>query len=1016
MASRSFGFAGSVHLYPRLTQVSWCVLHALVVGLLLLIILPAFAHAGGPKYIAGVSYFDPGTTGVPLTWAQGAVSYYTDQGNLSPILAGAAADALVADAFSQWTSIPTAAVAATHSGQLAEDVNGGNVLVNGDGTITMHADIMPTAITTPIGIVYDSDGSVTDALLGQGAGDPLNCFTDAVFGGLDNLGTNANFLHALVVINGNCAQTSAQVPDVEYRLVRVLGRILGLDWSQLNLNVITNMPPATANDYGGFAIMHAIDSLNCIPISSCYAGSNQINPYQPKIDDQAALSRLYPVTSQNQSSFPGKQIFSAETSRIHGSVNFVNAAGLSAQGMQGVNVVARWVDPATGLPSGAYAASSVSGFLFSGNAGNAATGFNDASGLPFNRFGSNDPTLEGFFDLAGLQIPNSATSAQYQLTVEPIDPMLSETVGPYEPWQVQPSGAVQPINVTVTLGEDVHQDILMQNSGIAAQEWFDPTSYASPAVLPVVGDWMATLGPYGDTDYFWFNAQANRTLSVVVTALDDLGNISQSKAQPVIGMWSLADPGLFPAPANTPSSFNTIYAGETRLDAQLLQNTSFRVAISDYRGDGRPDYHYHARVLYGDSITPVRASVAGGTPLAIRGLGFQAAITMAVATASAPLLALSSTQLLATAPALPDGIQNVALNDALTGAASVMTGALTYGAGPTDKIVMLSGANPGTPIGGQAPYPLRVAVLAGDGVTPVSGASVFFTSTPPVAFSACSGAISCTVLTDQTGQASTQMTVLTASVMTISEELASASYTPPQQIQTTLLGTSSSLDISLSSPNAWIAQGATVNAPLTARVLSNGTPDGGRTVNYKITKGSGTFSSATATTNSSGYATTTLQLSNFASDVQVSICVAPANAPCQSFYGTDVPVSALRLQSVTGGMQEALVGQAFQPFTVRVTDSSASPDPVLGASVVFQSLVGRMPNNEPILWIGQSTSTQQPMPVILSSSQATVLSDINGLATIQPSTGGIQGAVVVLGTASAGNASQQFQMQSLPTN
>jgi hypothetical protein len=212
-------FSEPVQLHPRLTQLFWCLLHALVVGLLLLLILPRFAHAGGPKYIAGVSYFDQGTTGVTLTWAQGAISYYTDQGNLSPILPGPTADMLVADAFSQWTSIPTAAVAAARAGQLAEDVNGGNVFVNGDGTIAMPADIMPTAITTPVGIVYDSDGSVTNALLGQGAGDPINCFTDAVFGGLDNLGTNANFLHALIVMNGNCAQTSVQIPDVEYRLV-----------------------------------------------------------------------------------------------------------------------------------------------------------------------------------------------------------------------------------------------------------------------------------------------------------------------------------------------------------------------------------------------------------------------------------------------------------------------------------------------------------------------------------------------------------------------------------------------------------------------------------------------------------------------------------------------------------------------------------------------------------------------------------------------------------------------------
>ncbi len=880
----------------------------------------------------------------------------------------------------------------------------------------MPDDILPTAVGTPVGIVYDYDGSVTNALLGQDAGDPINCFTDAVFGGLDNLGTNANFLHALIVMNGNCAQTSTQVPDVEYRLVRVLGRVLGLDWSQTNLNVITNVPRPTPDDYAGFTIMHAVDSVNCVPISSCYSDHNQNNPYQPKMDDQAALSRLYPVTSQNLANFPGKQLFSATTARIHGIVYFVDATGQPAQGMQGVNVVARWVDPATGLPSGAYAATSVSGFLFCGNAGDAVTGFDDPTGLPFNRFGSNDPGLEGFFDLAGLQIPNGASSAQYQLTVEALDPVLSETVGPYGPSQVQPSGAIQSIIVTVTLGGDVNQDILMQKSAVYKQPWFDPTTYASPSALPTTGDWAAALGSYGDTDYFWFNAQSDRTLSVVVTALDDFGNLSEGKAQPVVGMWALADPGIFPAPANTSSAFNTLYFGETRLDAQIFQGTSFRLGISDYRGDGRPDYHYHARIFYGDSISPVRASVAGGTPIAIKGLGFQANMTMAVSTSPAPLLALSATQLLATSPALADGVQNVALSDAATGAASAMTAVLTYGAGPNDKIVMLSGSNPGTPVGGQAPYPVRIAVLAPDGVSPVAGASVFFTSTPGVSFSACSGATSCTVLTDQAGQASTQMTVLSAGTMTISVQLAPASYTPPQQVQTTLFGTSSASDLSLSSPNAWIAQGATVNVPLTARVLSNGTPVNNKTVNYTVTKGSGTLTSLTAATNSSGYATTTLQLSSFTSDVQVAVCVGPSNAPCQSFYATAVPSPMLQLQSVGGSTQEILVGQSFQPLTYRVTDNSTSPNPVLGASVVFQSLVGRIPNNEPILWIGQSTSSRQPTPVILSSSQATVQSDINGLATNEPSAGGIQGAVVVLGTANVGNSSSPFQLQSLPVN
>src|SRR5579884_4322922 len=88
--------------------------------------LSAPALAGGPAYVAGVSYFNPSTVGTPLTWPQGTLSYYTDQGDLSTLMPGASADSFVANAFAMWTSIPTAAVSASHAGQLAENVSGTN--------------------------------------------------------------------------------------------------------------------------------------------------------------------------------------------------------------------------------------------------------------------------------------------------------------------------------------------------------------------------------------------------------------------------------------------------------------------------------------------------------------------------------------------------------------------------------------------------------------------------------------------------------------------------------------------------------------------------------------------------------------------------------------------------------------------------------------------------------------------------------------------------------------------------
>jgi hypothetical protein len=124
------------------------------------------SRAGGPKCVAGSSYFDPSVAGHPLTWPQGTINYFTDQGDLSPILPNASANSLVADAFSVWTSVPTASISASNYGNLAEDVNGGNVIVNSDGTTFLPGDIQPTAVGTPVGIVYDFDGSVTSALLG----------------------------------------------------------------------------------------------------------------------------------------------------------------------------------------------------------------------------------------------------------------------------------------------------------------------------------------------------------------------------------------------------------------------------------------------------------------------------------------------------------------------------------------------------------------------------------------------------------------------------------------------------------------------------------------------------------------------------------------------------------------------------------------------------------------------------------------------------------------------------------
>ena len=944
---------------------------------LVFLFVPA-SRAGGPKCVAGSSYFDATTKGQPLIWAQGTVLYYTDQGDLSPILPNATANSFVANAFSQWTSVPTAALAVSIGGPLAEDVNGTNVVRNGDGSISMPADVQPSATGTPLGIVYDSDGSVTDALMGTGAGDASQCFANAAYGGNDNYGTFATYQHALVVINGQCAQQSSQLADVEYRLVRVIGGALGLGWSQVNPNVLTRNPPPTADDYAGFPVMHAVDPLNCTPITACYP-----NPYQLAMDDVASLSRLYPVTSQNQSGFPGKQVFTTSTARIHGSVWFTDKHGNRTQAMQGVNVVARWIDQTTRLPSRKYAAASVSGFLFTGNEGNPITGLDDALGDPLSEWGSDDQTLEGYFDLPGLQLPNGG-STQYQLSVEAVDPKWSAGVGPYSPGPVTPSGSAQPIVVTVTAGSDVQQDILMVGSAQPLPQ--AASSWTTPAALPLAGDWESTLSGYDDVEYFLLPARANRTLSVAVTALDDSGNASVTKAQPVIGMWAASDPQGTAPPAFTPSPFNAMPYALTRLDTQVASSGNFLIGISDVRGDGRPDYRYHAHVLYADSVFPARVGVSGGA-VTVQGTGFISGLTATVGGAAATPLTISAGQMSLAAPAHTDGTQNITIRDPVSGASSVMTEALTYGAAATDAIVLLSGTNRSTPVGTQAANPMSVRVLAADGVTPVSGATIGWSAGNGLQLSACAGVSSCSVTSDQNGNTSTWMTPAASGTSTVIATLAPGVYGTSPSVSVAISATETASDIGVVAPYLWIAQGATVAVPLTARVVSNGAPQGNATVNFTIVSGSGTLSAGSAITSSAGYAMVTLSMAQFNGLVQVNACVAPGNAPCQTWYANPVPLAQQNLQPVSGGGQVS-TGQAFQPVTVKVVDSSTPPNAVIGASVNFLTTVLRPGGTSSTGGNGETIPGNPAMPVILKVSQSTAITDINGLASIVPSSAG----------------------------
>jgi len=951
-----------------------------------------FAIAGGPVYVAG-SGFNATVKGQPLTWTGGTVQYFTDQGNLSPVLSGGQADVLVADVVSRWTTVPGAALSVTQAGHLAEDVSGANVVGYPDGTYTVPNDIQPGAVTTPVGVVYVNDGQVTKSLLGQGAGGADLCFYNAVFGGADNFSADAHLIHALIVINGVCAAATSQFPDLRYRLARTLGRVLGLGWSQANPNVITRNPPPAADDFQGFPVMHFLDSVACIPIAACYPDADM-----PKMDDRASVSRLYPANSQ--------------TGRIHGSVYFTDASGNITQPMQGVNVVARRME--SGQPSRKYVATSVSGYAFRGDAGNPVNGYLDAGGQPCDFFGSNDPALEGAFDLGGLEIPDGSGSAKYQLTVEGVDANWAQGVGSYAPNQVVPSGSFTPVVVTVPRGGDVAQDVVMRNSAIAGPHPGSGATYANPAALPKGGGWGAWISGYGDTDWFQFPVKANRTASATATALDESGKPTQAKLMPVIGIWQLSDQSGGPAPAATTTAFNTLITGTTRLDAQFFADDVFRVGVADLRGDGRPDYSYNASVLYSDTVTPSRVGLRGG-PVTLHGLGFNPGLQVKVINVSGTVLGTSANDVQSVLPAgIQDGTATVVVSDPATGGFSQMTNALTYGAAATDLLVALQTAEPSTPVGAEAANPIRVRAVASDGMTPVTGATIAWSTTNGATLSACGGVSSCSVLTDEAGIASTGVTPTATGASTITAALAPASYNPPQAKQATVMATKSALDIGALAPTKWIGEGATLDVPLTVRVLSQGAPQVGVTVDFRLSKGTATLSAATGTTDSSGYASTSAHLSNHSADVQVTACVAPNNAPCQTFTMFATPASKWTLETVSGSAQWVPVGQPFQSLVLRVTDGASPSNPVMGVNAVFDVTLMRFPQGRGGGGGGDDGhGGSNGTPVILGTYTVQAVSDSGGLAPMLPTVGSVQGYCDVMIAVGAGPATAQFHLQVL---
>ncbi len=171
----------------------------------LLLLWPAAAVAGGPGYVAGTSFFNTGVVGQPVHWTNGQLNYYVDQGPLNGSVSNSQATAMVDAAAALWSAIPTAGVTLTDKGPLSEDVSGANIVVGGSGfmvaneqlnqlgVITAPADVTPSATSFPVGVIFDADGSVIDAIFGPGTAEQSSCQNNGVFAWVDSVNPDATY-------------------------------------------------------------------------------------------------------------------------------------------------------------------------------------------------------------------------------------------------------------------------------------------------------------------------------------------------------------------------------------------------------------------------------------------------------------------------------------------------------------------------------------------------------------------------------------------------------------------------------------------------------------------------------------------------------------------------------------------------------------------------------------------------------------------------------------------------------
>jgi len=613
-------------------------------------------------------------------------------------------------------------------------------------------------------------------------------------------------------------------------MVRAFGRILGLAWSQTNDNVFTGTPAPTYMQAMNWPIMHPIDII-CGPYSyQCLP-----EPFTLRADDISALEQLYFIGDGEAA--PGKLPSWSNAGSAYGRIKFP-----SGQGMEGVNVVVRREASFWDFPEDWQTASSVTGYPFRGQTSTSITSAGDAPAASMGVFYGE---WEGYWRIVSIPVPQDQGTTNILITTEPINPLYTGpyAIGPLSTNTISPSGSAQEtLSYWIVNGRQNEENFMPADAATTCST--NDGSEGAPAAISQGGWWTGTICGYGHSAWTLLPVKANRTFTLEVTALDEKGFVSMTKAMPILGVWSSSDAtGTLPTVASATTAFNSLSVGMTTLNVQSLTSASFRIDIEDQRGAGRPDFAYQARALYADTVTPSKIS-AGGGDVTISGMGFRRGNTVLVNGTAAVVTSWSPTTIVATLPSLRTlglseaTVASITVQDVSTGGSSVMTDVLSY-ASPVEALELVS-----SPVGtvateAVASTTFSVKAIAPDGYTPIVGEVISFVAAGAGAKLNQCPSSPCMVLTNGSGIASVSVTPTVSGVVMLSATgrsgTASTSFTAMAEGDVLHL---------LSAPSGIATLGTVAVTPLRLQLLLSDavTPHSGSGITLTLLSGAAQFS------------------------------------------------------------------------------------------------------------------------------------------------------------------------------